>query len=73
MRLARITCERISRGIVIGSCNQLAVASFLLKLEIPYDFLSLFIFFTYIIVISINSVKLSYQKRLTLLAKVLIS
>ena len=60
MRLARITCERISRGVVIGGCSQLAAASFLLKLEASYDLFSLFVFFTYIVVILMNSVKLSY-------------
>ena len=73
MRLARITCERISRGVVTGGCSQLAAASLLLKFKAPYDPLSFLIFFTYIIAISINFIKLLHQKKLTLLMKVLIS
>ena len=72
MRLARITCERISRGIMTRDCSRLAAASFLFKFEASYDSFSFFVFFIYIIAILMNFVEPSYQKRLTLFVKILI-
>tara|TARA_R110002060_G_scaffold22703_1_gene30839 strand:+ start:866 stop:1063 length:198 start_codon:yes stop_codon:yes gene_type:complete len=57
MQVARITCKRTSRDVVIRGYNQLATASFLLKLKTPYDPLSLLIFSTYIAATSINSIE----------------
>ena len=60
MRLARITCERISRDVVIRGCNRLAAASLLFKLKALYDPFSFFVFFTCIIIILMNFIKPLY-------------
>ena len=63
-------CERILHDVVIRGCSRLAAASLLLKLEASYDLLSFFVFSTYIIAISMNSVKPSHiSKLLNLLIK----
>ena len=57
MQFAHIICKRISHGVVIGGYSRLAAASLLLKFKAPYDPFFLFIFFTCIVAISMNSVE----------------